>query len=102
MEQAVYPGHLWEEPDPTGLNPDVHVSSRMPPTFLLHAEDDPVDPVYHSLAYCAALKKAKVPVEMHLYPRGGHAFGLRRTELPITRSPELVEDWLRTLGMVSE
>jgi acetyl esterase/lipase len=82
------------------LNPDIQVTSQAPPTFLLHAEDDPVDRVEHSLVYYAALRKAKAPVEMHLYAKGGHAFGLRRTELPITGWPALVETWLRTIGMI--
>jgi acetyl esterase/lipase len=83
-----------------GLNPDIPVTSQTPPTFLLQAEDDHVDDVDDSLAYYIALKKAGVPVEMHLYAQGGHAFGLRRTELPITGWPQLVETWLGTIGMV--
>lgn len=85
-----------------GLNPEVPVTSRTPPTFLLQAEDDPVDSVNNSLAYYIALKKAGVPVEMHLYAQGGHAFGLRRTKFPITSWPQLVETWLETIGMISE
>jgi acetyl esterase/lipase len=88
--------------DSLKLNPDIHVTAQTPPTFLLHAEDDPVDRVQNSLVYYAALKKAGVPVEMHLYAQGGHAFGLRRTKLPITEWPELVDRWLRTIGMISE
>jgi hypothetical protein len=38
---------------------------------------------------------------MHLYAHGGHAFGLRRTELPITEWPQLVEKWLVSIGMLS-
>ena len=48
-----------------------------------------------------ALQKARVPTEMHLYAHGGHAFGLRRTELPITEWPQLVEKWLVSIGMLS-
>ena len=84
------------------MNPDIRVTSETPPTFIVQAEDDPVDSVNHSLVYYVALKKAGVPVEMHLYAHGGHAFGLRRTELPITGWPELVEAWLGTIGMISE
>jgi acetyl esterase/lipase len=83
-----------------GINPEIPVSSQTPPTFLLQAEDDHVDNVDDSLAYYIALKKAGVPVEMHLYAQGGHAFGLRRTELPITAWPQLVETWLRSFGMI--
>ena len=82
------------------LNPAVPVTKQTPPTFLLQAEDDPVDSVNHSLVYYVALKKAGVPVEMHLYAHGGHAFGLRRTKFPITAWPGLVETWLGTIGMI--
>ena len=120
---AIYPGHLslsaaeWDAkqgtkkfviPHPAtadkdlALNPDLHVTSQTPPTFLLQAEDDHVDNVNDSLAYYVALKKAGVPVEMHLYAQGGHAFGLRRTKFPITAWPQLVEMWLGTIGMISE
>jgi acetyl esterase/lipase len=84
-----------------GLNPAVPVTSHTPPTFLLQAEDDPVDSVNNSLAYYIALKKAGIPAEMHLYAQGGHAFGLRRTKFPITAWPQLVETWLGTIGMIS-
>ncbi len=120
---AIYPGHLslsaaeWDAtrgtkkfvvPHPPtsdkdlGLNPDLHVTSQTPPTFLLQAEDDHVDNVNDSLAYYIALKNAGVPVEMHLYAQGGHAFGLRRTKFPITGWPQLVETWLGTIGMISK
>jgi len=55
-----------------------------------------------SLVYYIALKDVGVPTEMHLYADGGHAFGLRRTKDPITEWPQLVEKWLRTIGMISE
>lgn len=123
---AIYPGHLSRAaaesdadfgakkfalppPDPLaavdenlGLNPDIHVGSETPPTFLLQAEDDHVDSVYDSLSYYIALKKAGVPAEMHLYAEGNHAFGLRRTKLPITAWPQLVETWLGTIGMIPD
>ena len=83
------------------LNPDIdHITRQTPPTFLLQEEDDPVDRVEDSLGYYIALKKAGVPVEMHLYAQGGHAFGLRRTKFPVTGWPQLVETWLGTIGMI--
>jgi acetyl esterase/lipase len=83
---ALYPGHLWSG---TGLElqPWNRISAAAPPTFLAHSMDDPVDDVRHSIAYAEALRAVKVPVEMHLYPQGGHAFGLRRTRFPITGWP---------------
>ncbi|MGA7223184.1 MAG: alpha/beta hydrolase [Candidatus Acidiferrales bacterium] len=118
---AIYPGHLslsaaaWDAqqgvkklavPHPPNadkeltLNPDLHVTGRTPPTFLLQAEDDHVDNVDDSLAYYVALKNAGVPAEMHLYAQGNHAFGLRPTKFPITGWPQLVETWLQTIGMI--
>jgi acetyl esterase/lipase len=99
---ALYPGHLAVPEKDFALNPDIQVTSRTPPTFLLQAEDDPVDPVENSLVYHAALRKAGVPAEMHVYVKGGHAFGLRPTDQPITSWPRLVGKWLRAIGMVSE
>jgi len=98
---ALYPGHLWSSRTGFTLNPDVPVTRRTPTTFLLQAEDDHVDNVNQSLVYYIALKNAGVPVEMHLYAQGGHAFGLRPTKFPITRWPQLVETWLQTIGMIA-
>ena len=99
---ALYAGHMSVNyrADLSRLNPTIHVSSQTPPTFLLHAQDDPVDPVEFSLLYYAALKQADVPVEMHLYAQGGHAFGLRPSKFPITHWPVLVETWLGTIGVI--
>jgi acetyl esterase/lipase len=99
---ALYPGHLAVPERNFELNPDLHLSHQTPPTFLLHAQDDPTDPVENSLVYYAALRKAGVPAEIHVYVKGGHAFGLRRTESPITGWPQLVETWLGTIGMISK
>jgi acetyl esterase/lipase len=96
----VYPGHLWTPGTEVTLRSDIRIPANAPPTFLVQAEDDPVDPVKHSLTYYFALQKTHVPAEMHLYARGGHAFGLHPTKLPISEWPMLVEKWLQTIGMV--
>jgi len=101
VAMCAYPGHLWTEEN-LDLNPDIatRISRDTPPTFLVQAEDDPVDSINHSLVYYTALKNAEVPVELHLYAHGGHAFGLRRTQHPITEWPQLAEAWLRTIGVL--
>jgi acetyl esterase/lipase len=99
---ACYPGHLWDRDDTLKLNPNVPVTTNTPPTFLLQAENDPVDPINNSLVYYLALKNAGVPVEMHLYVQGGHGFGLRPTKFPITGWPRLVETWLGTIRMLPD
>jgi acetyl esterase/lipase len=83
------------------LNPAIPVTRQTPPTFLLQAENDHVDNVDDALSYYIALKNTGVPVEMHLYATGNHAFGLRQTNDPITGWPALVEIWLQTIGMIS-
>lgn len=99
---VLYPGHLWTYGEKFELNPAIHVTRNTPPTFLLQAEDDDVDNVNHSLVYYVALKNAGVPVEMHLYAEGGHAFGVRSTKFPIAGWTHLAETWLRTIGMISK
>jgi acetyl esterase/lipase len=100
---ALYPGHLSAEKDePVALNPHIRVTSKTPPTFLVQAEDDEVDGIGQVLVYYIALKKAGVPVEMHLYAQGGHGFGLRTSKFPISGWPQLVQTWLGTIGMIPE
>lgn len=82
------------------LNPEIHFTKESPPTFLLQAEDDPVDTINYFLLYYMGLKNAGVPTEMHLYANGGHAFGLRRTNFPITEWPQLVLKWLNTIDVI--
>jgi acetyl esterase/lipase len=99
---TLYPGHLAAEETNFSFNSDIQVTSQTPPTFLAQATDDPVDDVRNSWAYYSELKKAGVSVEMHLFAHGGHAFGLRHTEQPITEWPQLVEKWLGTIGMLTK
>lgn len=83
------------------LAPWVKISPNAPPTLIIHAMDDPVDDIRQPMAYALALNDAGVPVDMRLYARGGHAFGLRPTADPITREwPGQVEQWLRSLGVL--
>lgn len=95
----VYPGYLALAEQNFAPNPDIHVTGQTPPTFIVQAEDDPVH-VENSIVYFQALKNAKVPAEMHLYAQGGHGYGLRRTELPVTAWPKLVETWLQTIQVM--
>lgn len=100
---ALYPGHMGLEDNKSFvLNPNIHFTKETPPTFLLQAENDPVDTIDYSLLYYIGLKKAGVPAEIHLYSEGGHAFGLRRTKFPITEWPQLVATWLGTIGIISK
>ena len=100
---AIYPGHLSMADNSIALNPTIksHITSRTPPTFLLQNEDDHVDRIEDALSYYMGLKAANVPAELHAYAQGGHAFGLRPSTLPVSDWPQLVDKWLRTIGMLS-
>jgi len=97
----VYPGYLALSEQNFAANPEIHITDKTPPTFIVQTEDDPVH-VENSTVYFLELKQAKVPVEMHLYAQGGHGYGLRRTELPVTAWPELVEKWMRTIHVMEK
>ena len=95
----VYPGYLALAEQDFAPNPEIHVTEKTPPSFIVQTEDDPVH-VENSTVYFLALKNAKVPVELHLYAQGGHGYGLRRTELPVTAWPQSVEAWLQTIQIM--
>jgi acetyl esterase/lipase len=101
---AIYPGHLALAENSIALNPNIksHITAQTPPTFLLQNEDDHVDRIEDVLSYYMGLKAANVPVELHAYAQGGHAFGLRPSKLPVSGWPLLVEKWLGTIGMISQ
>ena len=95
----IYPGYLALAEQNFAPNAEIPVSEKTPPSFIVQAEDDPVH-VENSTVYFLALKNAKVPAEMHIYADGGHGYGLRRTELPITQWPKLVETWMATIRVM--
>jgi len=77
---------------------ELQVTSNTPPTFLIHATDDDVVPVENSLLYYQALKVNKVPTEMHIYPAGGHGFGLANGNKSLESWPSLMIEWIKGLN----
>jgi acetyl esterase/lipase len=98
---AIYPGHLAVDENSFALQQDVK-------KHLFQADTANLSPPERgrqgrqALSYYAGLKQAGVPVEMHLYAQGGHAFGLRRTNLPVTAWPELADKWMVTIGVLHQ
>lgn len=93
----IYPGALKGSEDFT-LAPELPVAAgKSPPTFLAMAGNDPVH-VENALAYYVALHRANVPAELHVYPTGGHGYGLRRTDAMVTTWPDRAADWMRAAG----
>ncbi|MGV8960096.1 MAG: alpha/beta hydrolase [Stenotrophomonas sp.] len=92
---------LGDAPEPALVerySPQHQVSARTPPSFLLHAQDDAVVPVGNSLVFYQALQRAGISSEMHLFPHGGHGFGVRGTAgLTTAAWPRLALDWITTV-----
>ncbi|UOR04068.1 alpha/beta hydrolase [Hymenobacter aerilatus] len=79
---------------------ELRVTAQTPPTFLVHAQDDKTVPVLNSLVFYQALTHHKVPAEMHLYPKGGHGFGLHNQTTQDDWT-ERLRNWLAANGWLS-
>ena len=90
----VYPAYLTQPEKADAVAPELPVSTNTPPTWTVITQDDPVR-VENALGYLTALQRHKVPTEFHLFPKGGHGYGLRRTELPVTRWTDPATEWLK-------
>ena len=78
---------------------EMQVSEQTPPAFLVHAMDDTGVPVENSIHYYLALKNKKIPAEMHLYPKGGHGYGMRTEgKGSLANWPAAMEGWLKAMG----
>lgn len=71
-----------------------HVNADTPPTFLMHASDDKGVPVENSLRFYQALVDHKISAEMHIYPTGGHGFGLGLKNPHLSGWSDLLADWI--------
>ena len=91
----IYPAYLTDKDNNDQMRPEVPVTAGTPPTFIAISQDDPVR-VENVLGYAAALQKAKVPMELHIYPTGGHGYGLRRTTEDVTTWPARLGDWMKS------
>jgi acetyl esterase/lipase len=92
---------LGDKPDPALiqlLSNELQVTNQTPPTFLFHTTEDQVVPVENSILFYLALRKAGVPVEMHIYQKGSHGVGIAAAD-PILRTwPDHLAAWLQLQG----
>jgi acetyl esterase/lipase len=108
MDKAIT--HQGSKDNLLGLNPsadlvakysnELQVNGQTPPAFLVHAFDDGAVPVENSINYTLAMKKFKVPCELHLYESGGHGFGLGRTKNTESSWPDACIKWLKQRGLL--
>jgi acetyl esterase/lipase len=99
FQLLIYPAYLVGDDNLHVLAPEVAVTPLTPPTFMVMAVDDPIH-VENVLAYATALKEAKVPFELHVYPTGGHGYGLRPDGNGVTTWPARAGDWLGSRGLL--
>jgi len=101
FQLLIYPGDLVKKGGGYEISPEATVSRATPPTFLVMAQDDPVR-VENVLGYALALQDVKVPMELHVYPTGGHGYGLRPSRDYVTTWPQRAADWMRSLGLLGQ
>ena len=96
-----YPWKILADNSLTELKPEIHITDKTPPTFIAQANDDPGSLAEGSTLTFLALRKAKVPAELHIYSTGGHGFGLRPngTQAP-GDWPGRAELWLKARGLM--
>jgi len=97
----IYPGYLATKDQPDALSSDVKVTAQTPPAFLVQTQDDGVG-VPNVMVYARALQNAKIPVELHVYPKGGHGYGLRPSANAVSTWPKRAEEWMRGLGVLGK
>ncbi len=95
----IYPAYLLVDEKTLTLSPEVQVPSDAPPAFLVHAGDDP-HTALGSLALYKAFKSAGLSAELHIYPDGGHGYGLRPTRFTVTSWPDRAEAWMGSQGLL--
>jgi acetyl esterase/lipase len=101
FQLLIYPAYLVDDAGGYTIKAEAAVTPATPPTFLVMAEDDPIR-VENVMGYAMALKEAKVPFDLHVYPTGGHGYGLRRTKEYVTTWPGRAEDWMRSRGLLGK
>ncbi len=95
----IYPAIPVDAGDKGRLGADVRVGPTTPPSFMVMTQDDPIG-VEGLYAYSSALRAAKVSAELHVFPTGGHGYGMRPTKQAVTGWPKLAEAWLRASGLL--
>ncbi len=88
----IYPAYLSPKTRIMLPRKSIPVNKKTPPAFIVQTLDD--THINGALAYFQALKNAGVEAEIHLYPKGGHGYGMRTSNNPVSQWPELCKSWL--------
>ena len=80
---------------------ELQVNNETPPAFLVGSMDDGTVPIQNSIDYALALKKYKIPCELHIYEKGGHGYGMGRSNGTESTWPEACKNWLTAIGIIN-
>jgi len=95
---------IGKNPDPKLLESlcnEKQVTEKTPPTFLFHTNQDTGVPPENSVLFYMALRKAKVPAELHVYEKGAHGVGLAPRDPVLSSWPKRLADWLKVRGLLT-
>ena len=95
----IYPAYLVDEETKSQLSPELRITKNTPPVFFVHAADDRV-PAEGSVHFWQELRRNGVTSELHVFPKGGHGYGLRPSEFPVSDWPKLCGAWLKSMGFL--
>jgi acetyl esterase/lipase len=80
--------------------PGIHIPQDTPPVMMVHASDDTMSPSDQSVIMYLALKRARIPVELHIFAKGEHDFGVRQDGRLPSSWPQLCINWLHAFGFL--
>jgi len=98
----LYPAYLTLKDDRTVLDPSIEMTSNCPPMFFAHTGDDHIPAEGSVLAYLALEQAGVEGSEIHIFPYGGHGYGLRQSRYPVSQWPNLASTWLVSLKMIEK
>lgn len=88
----IYPAYM-DEGEHHTLSPELTITEQTPPFFVFQTADDPYG--NSALVISQALRNHKIPVQLHIYEKGGHGYGLRANLAEAaSKWPKLMEEWL--------
>ncbi len=95
----VYPAYLTEKNSGFSLLPEIKVTDKAPPMCLVHANDDKITAAGSALLYLE-YKKLNIPCDLHIYSKGGHGFGMKKSGGPVNDWPARVAEWMQSMGYI--
>ena len=98
----IYPAYLVDRNDPTELFPEIKVTSKCPPCFFVHTGDDNVPAEGSALLYLKLEELGVEGNELHIFPFGGHGYGIVKSKKSVSTWPARAEEWMKALNLLTK